>query len=357
MRADSGSHVHFYLIAFFSALFVSLVATPFSIWLAKRFGAMDAVDPRKIHHEPRPRWGGIGIVVGFFSGLAILWFRYPGFQKLLGFSQGILRDKKVLFTLNLGEQLAGILFGTLLLFVVGLFDDRSSVKPGMKLLFQIIAAYVAMTYGVRIYGLSLPGMEAYSYFPLWFMQIITVFWLVGLCNAVNLIDGLDGLAGGVVAIVAGAFVAVTLVQQGLHSSLSMQQMKLAGVIAAALFGGVLGFLVYNFYPAKVFMGDSGSLSLGFLVGCIAVIGAFKTTILAVLVVPFLLVALPITDMAFAFARRLVGRQNPFVADRGHFHHRLIDAGWTQREVVLLVYVITLVLACTSIISVALRRGT
>src|SRR5262249_4472285 len=152
-------------------------------------------------------------------GIAALWFYTPAFRKLLSFSQGILRNKKVLFTLNLGEQFAGILFGTLLLFIVGLVDDRFSVKAGMKFTLQIIAAYVAMIYGVRIYGLSIPGLEAFSQFPLWFMQIVTVLWIVGLANAVNLVDGLDGMAAGVVAIVAGAYLAVTLVQEQAHSAL------------------------------------------------------------------------------------------------------------------------------------------
>jgi len=344
------------LIAFVTALLVSLAGTPASIWLARRFGAMDPVDPRKIHLEPRPRWGGIGIMAGFFAAILTVWRSGPLFGKLLGFSQGILQNKKVLFTLNLGEQLAGILFGTALLFIVGLVDDRKPVKAGMKFLFQIIAAYVAMTYGVRIYGLSVPGMEAYANFPLWFMQVITVLWLVGLSNAVNLIDGLDGLAAGVAAIVAGSFLAVALIQEGTRSVLFFHQMRLAGIIAAALSGGALGFLVYNFFPARVFMGDSGSLSLGFLIACVAVIGAFKTTVLAVLLVPFLLVAVPVTDMAVAFGRRLLSRQNPFAPDRGHFHHRLLDSGWTQREVVFLVYAITLLLSCISITVVALRKG-
>ena len=348
--------IRLYSIAFITSLLVSLAATPVSIWLARRCGVMDPVDPRKIHLEPRPRWGGIGIMAGFFAAIVAVWQAGPLFGKLLGYSQGILRHKKVLFTLNLGEQLAGILFGTTLLFIVGLIDDRKPVRAGMKFLFQIIAAYVAMTYGVRIYGLSIPGFEAYSNFPLWFMQVVTVLWLVGLSNAVNLIDGLDGLAGGVVAIVAGGFLAVALLQEGGRSTLSFHQMRLAGVIAAALCGGALGFLVYNFYPARVFMGDSGSLSLGFLIACIAVIGAFKTTILAVLLIPFALVAVPVTDMAVAFGRRLFNKKNPFAPDRGHFHHRLLDAGWSQREVVLLVYVITLLLSCISITVVALRKG-
>ncbi len=346
--------LNLYLITLAGSLAVSLLATPLSIWLARKFGALDPLDPRKIHLIEKPRWGGIGIVAGFFSGLLLLMMISPRFGKLLTFSQGIVRDKKVIFTLNLGEQLAGILFGVLVLFVMGLVDDRRPIKPGMKFLIQIIAAYIAMTYGVRIYGLSVPGMEAYSHFPLWLMQMITVLWLVGTTNAVNLIDGLDGLAAGVVAIVAGSFLAVALVQEKGLSLFYVQQIKLAGIIAAALCGGTLGFLVYNFYPSRLFMGDSGSLSIGFLVGCIAVIGAFKTTTLAVFLVPFFLVAIPMMDMTIAFGRRLWRKQNPFAADRGHFHHRLLDAGWTQREVVLLVYVLTLVLSLLSLMTVVIK---
>ncbi len=343
-----------YLTPLVGALLVSLVATPLSIALARRFGAIDALNARKIHSVEKPRWGGIGIMAGFFSGIILPWFFIPEFGRLLKFTKRISHGDRV-FSLNLAEQLAGILFGAVVLFVLGLADDRKGVKPGIKFLLQIIAAFVAMTYGVRIYGLALPGFESYAHFPIWITMLVTILWLVGLSNAVNLIDGLDGLAAGVVAIIAAAYLAVTLIEGKAHSALVSQQLKLAGVIAAALLGGTAGFLVYNFYPAQVFMGDSGSLTLGFLVGCIAVIGTFKTTILAVLIVPLLLVAVPVADMTLAFGRRLLKRTNPFAPDRGHLHHRLLDRGWTQREVVLLVYVITLALAFVSVTAVAMKR--
>jgi UDP-GlcNAc:undecaprenyl-phosphate GlcNAc-1-phosphate transferase len=336
-----------------TSFLVSLAATPASTAIARRFGVLDAPDPRKVHQRPTPRWGGIGIMAGFFVAMFALWFFIPSFTSLLKFHHGIVKDGKVVFTLDLSDQLAGILFGTALLFIVGLIDDRRSVPAGMKLALQIIAAYVAMTYGVRIYGLRVTGFD--QHFPLWLMQIATILWLVGLCNAVNLIDGLDGLAAGVVAIVAGAFLGVTLVQQAGIGALFTSQMKLAGVIAAALCGSLCGFLVYNFHPAQVFMGDSGSLSIGFVAACVAVIGAFKTTTFAVLFVPFLLVAIPATDMAVAFGRRVISGQSPFRPDRGHFHHRLLDAGWTQREVVFLVYVVTLALSAVSITIAAMKR--
>lgn len=322
--------------------------TPLSIYLAKRWGVFDAPDPRKIHSSHITRWGGLGIMGGFLISLLIVGWMFPELKKTLNFSQGILHQKKVIFTLNLGEQLAGILFGAILLFIVGLVDDKRSLSAGTKLLFQIIASYVAMTYGVKIYGISIPGFESYSFFPLWLMQIVTILWLVGLCNAVNLIDGMDGLAAGTAAIIAGAFLSVALIHQNAHSLFFNHQIRLTGIIASALLGGVLGFLVYNFYPARVFMGDGGALSVGFLLACIAVIGAFKTTIIALLLVPFILLAIPVTDMTFAFFRRIVHKRSPFAPDRGHFHHRLMDAGWTQREVVLLVYTLTLLLALVSI---------
>lgn len=348
--------IRIYLIGMVSALLVALIMTPVSVFLAGRFGAVDRLDGRKIHRSIKPRWGGIGIISGLFVGMFVLWMWVPQFKELLQFSQAIKRHGDVLFRLNLGEQLAGILFGVVILFVMGLIDDRKPIKPSGKFLVQIIAAYVAMTYGVKIYGLSIPGFEAYSHFPLWLMQIVTVLWLVGLTNAVNLIDGLDGLAGGVVAIVTGAFVCVVLIQSQSITLFYDQQMKLAGVVAAVILGAVVGFLVYNFHPAHVFMGDSGSLSLGFLLGCMTVIGTFKTTILAVLFIPFLLVSVPIFDMTMAFGRRLLRKQNPFSADRGHLHHRLLDAGWTHREVVFLVYIVTLVMALISITVVGIKNA-
>ena len=347
--------IRLYLIALVSSFLVSLAVTPLSARLAVRFGAMDPIDPRKVHSVPKPRWGGIGIMTGFFFSLILLWMFVPAFHRLLNFKQGIMQGKLILFTLDLRAQLAGILIGTLVLFIVGLFDDRKPVPALVKLLFQIITSYIAMLYGVRIYGLSLPGFEAFAEFPMWLVQILTIFWLVGLSNAVNLIDGLDGLAAGVVMIIAGAFLGVTLVQGGGHSILFQQQMRLAGIISAALMGGTAGFLLYNFYPARLFMGDSGSLSVGFLVACIAVIGAFKTTILAVLFIPLILVAVPVTDMAMAFGRRILNKQSPFTPDRRHFHHRLLDAGWTQREVVLLTYTLTLALSLISVTMVGFKK--
>jgi UDP-GlcNAc:undecaprenyl-phosphate GlcNAc-1-phosphate transferase len=344
-----------YLIAIFSSLIASLILTPLSIKLASRFGAIDKLGARKIHRGLVPRWGGIGIMGGFFCAFVVLWLFVPSFQNLIHFSKGMLRDGNVIFTLNLGEQLAGILFGVIVLFVLGLVDDRKPVKPGIKFLIQIIAAFVAMIYGVRIYGLSIPGLESYRHFPTFVTMVVTILWLVGISNAVNLIDGLDGLAGGVVAIVAGAFLGVTLIQGAGHSPLFQHQMELAGIIASALLGGTLGFLVFNFNPARVFMGDSGSLCLGFIVGCVAVIGTFKTTILAVLVVPFILVAVPVMDMTMAFLRRLLNKKSPFEPDRSHLHHKLLDAGWSQREVVLMIYVVTLVLALISVTVVGIQK--
>jgi UDP-GlcNAc:undecaprenyl-phosphate GlcNAc-1-phosphate transferase len=343
-----------YLLALVVSLLLSLAFTPLSALVARRFGAMDAPDPRKVHQHPTPRWGGLGVMAGFFAAVYALWKHVPAFRKLLAYNHGIVKAGRVVFTLNLGEQLAGILFGTALLFGVGLVDDRKSVPAGTKFTLQIVAAYVAMTYGVRIYGVSVHGFE--SIFPLWLMQVVTVLWLAGVSNAVNLIDGLDGLAAGVTAIAAGAFLAVTLIQEKSSAIVFSQQMKLAGVIASALMGGLLGFLVYNSHPAKVFMGDSGSLSIGFLIGCVAVIGAFKTTTLVVLLVPFILVAIPVADMTLAFGRRLLKGRSPFEPDRGHLHHRLLDAGWTQREVVFLVYVVSLLLASLAITAVAMKRS-
>ncbi|MFN0117561.1 MAG: glycosyltransferase family 4 protein [Elusimicrobiota bacterium] len=344
-----------YFVAIVSALVVSLILTPFSAKLARRFGAIDLPDPRKVHHDALPRWGGIGIMGGFLSSLLIVYLFFEDFRKMLMVSQPFVRKGKILYTLDMADQLIGILLGSFILFVVGLVDDRKPINPGMKFLLQIIAAYVAMTYGVRIQGISIPYLSEISQFPLWIMQILTVLWIVGLSNAMNLIDGLDGLAGGTAAIISGAFVAVTLIQDGMYTNIFGLEMKLAGLLAACLLGATIGFLVYNFYPAQLFMGDSGALTVGFIISCLAVVGAFKTTLLAVLVIPFLLVAIPVLDMTVAFGRRLLGGKNPFAADRGHFHHRLLDRGWTQREIVFLVYIVTLVLAFICVTMVGIKK--
>jgi UDP-GlcNAc:undecaprenyl-phosphate GlcNAc-1-phosphate transferase len=204
--------------------------------------------------------------------------------------------------LGLRAQFFGLLLGGLICAAIGMWDDRRSLSPAVKFLAQIIAAYVAMMYGVRVAGLALPGL-GFVTFPLLLSQAVTLFWLLGFMNAINLTDGLDGLAAGLVAIAAGTFFFVALLQADTRVLLYAKQLKLAGVLAAALAGSALAFLIYNFHPARVFMGDGGALFLGFLLGAVSVIGTLKTSAVLAFLIPVLVVALPVADVAAALVRR------------------------------------------------------
>jgi UDP-GlcNAc:undecaprenyl-phosphate GlcNAc-1-phosphate transferase len=337
-----------YLIAFFAALAGAAFLTPAAIWASVKFGVLDQPDPRKVHAEPVPRWGGLGIFGGTAFAVLTLAFLAPRFRVLLSFRHKLLAGGEVVGTLNLQQQFVGILFGATVVLVLGMLDDRKPVPALPKLLTQIIAAYVAMVYGVRIAGLAFPG-AGFVEFPMWLSQVVTGLWILGFMNSVNLIDGLDGLAAGIVAIAAATFLVVCVLQGETQVLLFAKQLKLAAILSAAIFGAALGFLLYNFNPARVFMGDGGALFLGFMLGAISIIGTLKTTAVLAVLIPVLVVALPVLDVAFAIFRRFRSGQGLMQPDRLHFHHRLLALGWTQKEIVLLVYVITLLLSIATIL--------
>lgn len=309
---------------------------------------MDVPDERKVHRQPIPRWGGGAIAAGVFAALGALALLAPRFRSLLAYQHRVVKDGQIVGTLGLGSQLTGILLGASFCVILGMWDDRRSLPPVVKLLAQIIAAYVAMMYGVRMAGLALPRL-GFVEFPLFLSQIITLLWLLGFMNAINLADGLDGLAAGLAAIAAVTFMFVALLQGETRIVLYAKQLKLAAVLAAAVGGACLGFLIFNFHPARIFMGDGGTLFLGFMLGSISVVGTLKTSAVLAFLIPVIVVALPVTDTAFAIVRRYRRGNGVMAADRGHFHHRLLDLGWTQREVVLLVYVVTLVLSMAALL--------
>jgi UDP-GlcNAc:undecaprenyl-phosphate GlcNAc-1-phosphate transferase len=206
-----------------------------------------------------------------------------------------------------------------------------------------------MDYGVRISGLTLPFGNSFYEFPKLLAQVLTVFWIIGFMNTINLADGLDGLAAGIVAVASGTFFIVALLQGQTKIVLLSKQLMMAAVLAAGLAGACIGFLLYNFHPAKVFMGDSGALFLGFLLAAISTIGTLKTTAFVSLFIPVTVVALPIMDVALSMFRRMRQGMGLMQPDKDHIHHRLLRFGWSHREVVLLIYVFTLILSIGSIL--------
>jgi UDP-GlcNAc:undecaprenyl-phosphate GlcNAc-1-phosphate transferase len=337
-----------YLAAFIVACAGSFSATPFSIWLARRYGVLDQPDARKVHQSPLPRWGGLGIYLGILLGVAGTYIGFPRFRQLLDYRHSLYDHGRLVDIISLDKQFAGILVGLTIVVFLGMMDDRKPVPSAYKLLLQIIASLVALNYGVQISGLRLPFTSSYVQFPILFSQVITVFWIIGFMNAINLADGLDGLAAGLAAIASATFLAVAIIQGSTETTFISKQLKLAGVLSAILAGSCLGFLPYNFAPAKVFMGDGGALGVGFLLGAITVIGTLKTTAVLSIMIPVIVVALPVIDVGLAMLRRYKKKSRIMEPDREHLHHRLLNRGWTAREVVLLVYVLTLILSVSAI---------
>ena len=304
---------------------------------------------RRVHAVPVPRWGGLGIALSLFFSLAVLIFFSDRFDSLLTFQHRLFHGRDVVGVLSVKKQLLGILFGSLFVLGLGMWDDKYKTSAPVKLLLQMIAAYIAMDYGVRLSGMTLPWGKTYVVFPLIVSQIITVLWLIGFMNTINLVDGLDGLAAGICAIAAGTFLIVAVLQGQTHVVLFSKQLKLAGVLSAGLCGAALSFLWFNFHPAKVFMGDCGALFLGYMLASIAVIGTLKTTAFFSLIIPMVVVALPVLDVIASILRRMRNGRRVFEPDRGHLHHQLLRHGWSHRETVLGVYVVTLILSIFSIL--------
>lgn len=223
------------------------------------------------------------------------------------------------------HPILGILLGGSIVLVVGLLDDMRPLKPLTKLLWQLAAASVTIYFGVEISFITNP---INGVLPLGFIAIpLTLIWLVGMTNAVNLIDGLDGLASGVTFIAAGTLFLVALRTHETGSA----------VLMLAVAGTALGFLRYNFFPASIFLGDSGSYFLGFVLAAAAIIGVFKTTLVVALFLPLVILAVPIFDTTMAIFRRLKDHRSLFSADNKHIHHLLLRAGLSQREAVLSIY--------------------
>lgn len=305
------------LAALLAAALVALISTPVVRSLAFRVGAVDVPkDARRMHDHPIPRMGGLAIFFGFM--LSVLLF------------------------LPLTPELRGMLLGSVVIVILGVFDDIYALPAIPKFLVQIGAALiVALEKGNRIDFLSNPNIFSKdAFWELGWLSIpITVFWIVGITNAVNLIDGLDGLACGVSTISSMTLLVIALV---------MEEPDVA-ILMAALSGACIGFLPYNLNPAKIFMGDTGSTFLGFILAVVSIQGLFKFYTIISFAVPFLMLGLPIFDTCFAIFRRVSHGQSPMKPDRGHIHHRLIDMGFTQKQAVAVLYIISAILGLSAVV--------
>lgn len=311
---------------------ISFALTPVAIKIAKKYGIVDIPkDKRKIHKEPMPRMGGVAIVISVFIGLTIYYL--------------VTKD---ISSIAVDERFTGYLIGAFIISAMGLFDDIFNLRARYKFIFQLIAGTVLYYYGIRIVGIKIPFIYP-EIIDFGFLSYpITMLWIIGVTNALNLIDGLDGLAAGISTISAIALLVIFIT-----TSASLE----AIVIAAVLAGATAGFLPYNFNPAKTFMGDVSSNFLGFTLAAISILGFAKGYTLLAIVAPILILGVPIFDTVFAMIRRLLAHKPMLQPDSGHVHHRLLKKGYSQKRAVLFLYSVTSILSilAVTIISIDLVK--
>ena len=313
-------------IAFLLAFITSFVMVPYTIKLAKKVGAIDFPSDRRVNKKPIPRIGGIAVVMGFIVSAIYLVITMTLEKKIE------LNDND-----NYKMKLIGFLSGIIIITVFAYLDDIKNLRAWQKLLIQIIAAVVVYIFDIRIdviNGITLPTILS---------LILTIGWIVGITNAINLIDGLDGLSSGITLI---SCVSLLIIFATNYSPL------IAIVLITALAGAIMGFLPYNINPAKTFIGDVGAQFLGFCLSVISILGVAKTVTLLVFIAPVLVLGLPIFDTLFAIIRRLIKGKSlkaVFSADKGHLHHRLMKQGYTQKQAVAILYAASATLGMLTII--------
>ncbi len=302
--------------ALVAALLISFIATPVVKSIAQMVGAVDVPkDNRRMHNHPIPRMGGLAIFLGFLLSTLIF--------------------------VPMSSSMRGMLLGGVIIVILGIFDDIYALPALPKLLVQIAAALVAVLHGNVIQVLSNPNI--FSENPYWTLGSLavplSVIWIVAITNAVNLIDGLDGLAVGVATISSLTMLVIAM----------LVSENVVALMMAALAGGCIGFMPYNLNPAKIFMGDTGSTFLGFVLATVSIQGLFKFYTIISFAVPFLMLGLPLFDTCFAILRRLAKGQSPMAPDRSHVHHRLIDMGFNQKQAVAILYVISAILGLSAVV--------
>ncbi|GKV69367.1 undecaprenyl-phosphate alpha-N-acetylglucosaminyl 1-phosphate transferase [Sporosarcina sp. NCCP-2716] len=298
-------------LAMAAAFIGAIILTPLVIKFAFRIGAVDRPNYRKVHAAVMPRIGGLAIFGAFLIGYALL--------------------------LPKDEHAAGILIGAVIIIAVGFFDDMLEITAKAKALGQLVAAIVVITVGgLQIEVLNLPfiGQIEFGYLSI----PITILWIVGITNAINLIDGLDGLAAGVSTIALISISVMALIMQD----------PFVLATAAILAASSLGFLIFNFHPAKIFMGDTGSLFLGFMISVLALLG-FKNVAVVSLVIPIIMLGVPISDTFFAIVRRIRMKQSITAPDKSHLHHCLLRAGFSHRQTVLVIYSIAILFGIAAVL--------
>ena len=311
------------LLAAIVSFVVAYMMTPPVKTFAEKVGAIDIPkDDRRIHDHPIPRMGGIAIFIGFMASMLVF--------------------------VEMNHPVIGMLVGALIIAVMGAIDDIVTLNAWVKLTFQVLAAIVAIRCGVVVDAISNPNIlsNVTTINVGWLSIPLTLIWIIGCTNAVNLIDGLDGLAVGVSAISSFTMLIVAM----------FVAEPTVAIILAALTGACVGFMPYNMNPAKIFMGDVGSQLLGFILASASIMGLFKFHAIITFFVPLLALGVPIFDTSFAFIRRIIHKQSPFHADKKHLHHRLLALGLSQKQAVAVLYAITCILGITGVILASSGAG-
>ncbi len=308
--------------SFAFAFLASIILTPLAIRLSEYFKILDKPSPRKIHLEPKGRLGGLAIYAAFLIGIFIpLEMSWP-----------------LKTAISIDGTIIGFLLSSAMITILGIADDKYDLSPKFKFLVQIIAASILVIFGLKIEMVS--GLQVGTRFDLGLLKIpATIIWVVAITNMINFIDGLDGLAAGITAIAS-----ITLIVINILDKLSPNSC----VMLAATAGACIGFLRYNSYPARIFMGDCGATFLGFTLGVTSVMGAFKSATLSIVLVPFLVLLIPILDMVYAIIRRISKEMPPHIADKEHLHHQFLELGLSHKQAVFILYLIAISLSFFSI---------
>ena len=307
-------------IAFLLAFIVAFMATPWSIKLANKIGAVDIPkDERRMHQNKMPKLGGVAVIAGFLISIIYLLFvvTIEGSVNIFGQENYI-------------KKLIGILLGIIVITITGILDDVKTLKPYQKLFGQVLAAVIVIAFGLQIDAINVSNLPQIG-FNKGLSIFITLIWIVGITNAINLMDGLDGLSSGISLISCISL----LIIFALNNS-----PMVAILTISSLIGALVGFLPFNFAPAKTFIGDTGSNFLGFMLSVISILGVAKTYTIAVIVLPMLVLGLPILDVVWAIIRRIIKGKSIkaiFRADNEHVHHKLVKRGFTQKQAVLILY--------------------
>lgn len=317
-----------YILVFSISLVLSLLITPLIIKFCKQFNIVDIPDKRKIHKDPIPRMGGLAVIISTFLSIlifsSITIFFYPEFFKIKYFKYDII-------------QVLGIISSLSLITLVGMIDDIKELKAKTKLIFQFLSANILFFTGTKITFITLLNNH-FLHLGDVLSYILTILWVIGLTNAINLIDGMDGALAGIGAIISFSLGILAIIQG---------QTVLA-IFVFALSGSLTGFLKYNFNPAKVFLGDTGSLFIGMFMSIISILGYFKKATLISIAIPVIIFAIPIFDTLFAIIRRIIKRQHIFQPDKEHIHHKLLQYGFNQKQAAFILYFITIFLSIIAI---------